>query len=510
MGIFAVFPDHFNGRVSMKWFVFTLRVAILFAFVSALLLHPVPAAANIVIRHVTPDGGVSGDCSDSSWSAPCTLQYALSISQPGDEIWVTAGTYLPATNGDKEKSFALKSGVAVYGGFVGGELSREDRHWRENITNLSGDLQGNDSGTARGNNPTLSDNSYHVVTAVGVTSTTVLDGFTIHGGTAGGGSFSDDPFSGGGISLVNSDPLVVSSPILRNLIIAGNTASIGNGGGLSVAINCSPRLINVLFSGNTAGFQGGAIHVQNGEPILTGVTLSGNEAAASGGAISSFYGTIVIRNSIVWGNTAPYNRSMMVMNPKDIPVLTYSDVEDGCPPNAECDSTNSYVDPIFFDAPGLDGFYGTPDDNPRLQGDSPLIDQGNNNVADPSLPATDLDGRPRIKNGIVDMGAFEHQVNIPPVSNDQTFKMFRNHIHSGQLEASDVDGEQLFFQLFGETPAGNLQLHEDGSFIYAPVYGFIGTISFQFKVSDQNNDPVGPYTATISVLYPVFLPAIIR
>lgn len=45
-------------------------------------------------------------------------------------------------------------------------------------------------------------------------------------------------------------------------------------------------------------------------------------------------------------------------------------------------------------------------DDLRLSPDSPCIDAGNN-AAVPSEITTDLDNRPRIINGIVDMSAFE-------------------------------------------------------------------------------------------------------
>ena len=274
------------------------------------------------IRHVTVNGGTSGDCTDPAWNAPCTLQYALSIAQIGDEIWVAAGTYRPASVGSRDVPFALKSGVAIYGGFVGTELVRDSRLWRSNVTTLSGDLSGNDSGAAKWDNPTYADNSYHVVTASGVTNTALLDGFTISGGCAVGGTFSDEPMSGGGISLVNS------SPQFRNLIVAGNTsAGNTNGGGMIVGnSNSKPWLTNVLFTGNQAGYQGGAIYNNFGALVLTNVTFTGNQAVDQGGAITSFFGSIEIRNSILWGNIAP-NRPSILSGASNI-TLSNSDIED--------------------------------------------------------------------------------------------------------------------------------------------------------------------------------------
>ncbi|MEJ2705243.1 MAG: hypothetical protein P8Z79_22610, partial [Sedimentisphaerales bacterium] len=85
-------------------------------------------------------------------------------------------------------TFQLKSGVGIYGGFVGTEVSRPERDPATNLTVLSGDLRGNDQEVFDPSDlvsePTRSDNSYHVVTGTGADETAVLDGFVITGGNA--------------------------------------------------------------------------------------------------------------------------------------------------------------------------------------------------------------------------------------------------------------------------------------------------------------------------------------
>ncbi len=134
------------------------------------------------LLYVIPGG--SGDC--LSWVNACELQTALGVAVSGDEIWVAAGTYKPTSGTDRTISFVLKNGVAIYGGFAGTETTLGGRDPAANPTILSGDLNGDDNANVQSDEPTRADNSYHVVSSSGMTSTAILDGFTITAGNANG------------------------------------------------------------------------------------------------------------------------------------------------------------------------------------------------------------------------------------------------------------------------------------------------------------------------------------
>ena len=253
--------------------------------------------------------GGSGDC--SSWESACDLQDALSLTLTSeDTIWVAAGTYKPTTTNDREASFQLSAGVKIYGGFPA--TGDGERNWLTNVTTLSGEI---------GVIGTVSDNSYHVVTAIDLDDVTVLDGFTISGGYAygsplgsnGGGILnknsnlnlnhvvleSNGANKGGGMANIDSTATLSDVTIRVNVGHEGggmynsgsdpalNTVSFNNnvgmdsGGGMCNN-QSNPRMTNVTFNKNLSNGDGGGIHNQESNPSLVNVTFSENTASERG------------------------------------------------------------------------------------------------------------------------------------------------------------------------------------------------------------------------------------
>ena len=216
------------------------------------------------------NASATGANSGSSWvDAYTDLQSAL--GDPScNETWVARGVYKPSSTMDATATFTITSGMAVYGGFAGIEFDRNARLPDSNPTILSGDLADDDANAGTTNIDESTDdirglNSYRVVTMNGTTPIefeTVLDGFMITGGDTSGGA---SPLNGAGLYC--------------------------NGSGAGA--ECSPRLANLMFSGNRSGANGGAIcnDGSNGgasRPTIEHSRFVGNLAAASGGAIFNF------------------------------------------------------------------------------------------------------------------------------------------------------------------------------------------------------------------------------
>jgi len=114
----------------------------------------------------------TGNGSGTSWADAFTdLQGALSTAAASaglvEQIWVAAACYEPSERSDptdpRSATFHLVDGVAVFGGFAGGETSLEQRDIVNNETILSGDLLGDDGPDFEN----IEDNAYHVLTGNG-------------------------------------------------------------------------------------------------------------------------------------------------------------------------------------------------------------------------------------------------------------------------------------------------------------------------------------------------------
>jgi predicted outer membrane repeat protein len=185
----------------------------------------------------------------------------------------------------------------------------------------------------------------------------------------------------------------------------------GSGGGES-----SPVITNVVFAGNSADFFGGAIYNFgiNGtsSPVLTNVTFTGN-TSDEGGAIynngrNGGTSSPVVTNTILWGNTAT-NSGDEIYNATATLTLAHTLIEGGLTGISENNGSsttdggdNLDADPLFADASAGDV---------RLTGGSPAIARGTfapfetGGIAEGVT--TDLAGDARRFGLFPDLGAYE-------------------------------------------------------------------------------------------------------
>ncbi len=188
-------------------------------------------------------------------------------------------------------------------------------------------------------------------------------------------------YNGGGIFCSSS-----SSPTTINCIISNNSADC-NGGGICCYSSSSPTITNCTIS-NNSGSNGGGIHCYSPSPMITNFTISNNSAKYYSGGIKYYdYSSPTIVNSIFWDDSPQeIYLSNVSIN------IAYSNIKGNW-----AGTGNINVDPLFI---GGNDYH--------FQATSLCINTGSNTTLSATI-TTDLDGNPRIVNGIVDMGAYEFQ-----------------------------------------------------------------------------------------------------
>lgn len=288
------------------------------------------------IRYVKPTATGTGD--GSTWAnASADLQKMideLADNNPQNqtgEVWVAAGTYTPQSQlisgTGYSASFRMRDGISVYGGFNkdNPETSKFDRQkgtmpWDFTYpTVLEAAYYSHDDFKWTDKKWTLTSDSRHVVWFAPMpgesafTNVTTLDGVTIQGGYAQGGTGLDDfkTDRGGGVYMDGSNAY------LSNCIVKENYAT-GNGGGVYLK---DGRVMTSFIYNNNADADGGAVYVDDAGLVLRSM-LSNNSAHNGAGAYLHngtgndetgndhpeylILSTCVVSNNTMTGNGAVY------------------------------------------------------------------------------------------------------------------------------------------------------------------------------------------------------------
>ncbi len=248
------------------------------SFVLALALSAAPASLAAVLR---VDASLNTGANDgSTWAdafqGRLGLAAAVAAAQPGDEIWIADGVYAPAgAGGSRAASFAPQAGVALLGGFAGGETSADQRDPSLHTAILTGDLNANDGPPANGFPTGAAENSFHVV-RIDSGDGVVLDGLTIRAGNADNGAAQLER-SGGNISIR------AGAPTIRDCVIENGYAGwLGAG---VCATDSSPQFIDCVFRANRADFAGsGAAVADQAVATFTNCDFTANYCGQGAGA----------------------------------------------------------------------------------------------------------------------------------------------------------------------------------------------------------------------------------
>jgi hypothetical protein len=194
---------------------------------------------------------------------------------------------------------------------------------------------------------------------------------------------------GGGIELYGD-----SGSVIINNLIHNNTAGLG--GGIILGRRSSfPIIKNNIIAGNYAGHQGGGIYIGSHchHLFIENNTIFNNYADTGGGIAYWNYYISLIKNMILWGNSAIEGPEIYTYHSGHIAVK-FSDIEGGWPGEGNID-----VDPLFRDPDNGDFHLMSIACGDTL--DSPCIDAGDPDILDSLLDCSWGLGGPRS-----DMGAY--------------------------------------------------------------------------------------------------------
>ena len=328
-----------------------------------------------------------------------TIQAAINTAADGDTVLVDPGTYFENLN------------------FRGKKIVVASRYL------LTEDPSFAVSTVINGSRPLFADTASCVLFIAGEDSSTVLQGFTLTGGT--GTRWPDSHIGGyyregGGILTENSSPTIKNNRIVHNVAVNKQAVTSAGGG----AIRCdggNPRILNNLIAWN-AGLYGGGIvlnftgaiirnnviawNTGGGEYGGSGIwaysngagaktiennTIAYNTSSLDGGGIRVANTSMVLRNNVIWGNTAPDGPEIKIRANGSLNV-THCNVQGGWSGDGNVDKDPAFVDSSFY-----------------INGTSPCVDAGDSNAIynDPAAPPNPGDAIWPSMGGVRnDMGAY--------------------------------------------------------------------------------------------------------
>ncbi len=276
-----------------------------------------------------------------------------------------------------------------------------------------------------------------------------ISGLTIEGGNT---------LKGAGIygELTGGLNLELSKFVLENIIIQNCHANYG------AAIffdECSAKLKNVLIAGNSASVNGGGMYFTYSNGMIINTTIADNTAGQMAGALHNYRSMIFVINTIMRDDTPQEitfvtsggtgNYGLVVLN---------SDVQGG-----EENIENPGDDFVSWAESNIDEdpvFLGKWDDPYQINDGSPCIDTGTPDTTELNLPDIDLGGDLRVFNDRIDIGAYEWNLYVGvdetieaghttanvfpnPFNSQITISMESKHDTFVQIEMYDVSGTMV-------------------------------------------------------------------
>ncbi len=329
-------------------------------------------ACSVSAKTIYVDDDATCANNGTSWeNAWIYLQDALADANSSPkkpvEVRVAQGIYKPdgsrfpyQENNERELKFRLMDNVSIIGGYAGTSYDNPDeRNPEAYVSVLSGDLFSDDAPDSN-----LSDNSYCVVEAIGVSRSALLDGFQITGGMmkdttgrGGGIPWTSDSRSGGGLRSIAASPIIRhckfrgnnvdvfvvdgSNPLLVGCDFSNPRSRFPNGArGTLTSKNSHTELQGCVFQDNRNGavfsdrgklqaigcdflsnsiepvsWGGGAINIDEGELILSECRFKHNHACLGGAIFVDRDTNLIVEDCVFIGNSADFGGAICFASP---------------------------------------------------------------------------------------------------------------------------------------------------------------------------------------------------
>ena len=244
---------------------------------------PVAWAGGGTVRYVAPTGDDAGnDCTHPG--NPCrTIQHAVDVAQPGDEIRVAAGTYTDL--------HARPAPPGYYGVAPGGVITQVVYITKSVVIRGGYSLSQWNTPNPRAN-PTVLDAQQKgrgMVIAGEITPT--VEGLRIVAGRA--------ISVGGGVYILSA------TATLRDNVVYNNTAISGTGGGIFMSAADQSTLVNNEIYSNVAELGGGLAASGGLTVTIRGNNVHDNRASNGGGGVSlGAGGSYYFHDNDIYGNQA--------------------------------------------------------------------------------------------------------------------------------------------------------------------------------------------------------------
>ena len=89
-----------------------------------------------------------------------------------------------------------------------------------------------------------------------------------------------------------------------------------------------------------------------------------------------------------------------------------------------------------------------------------------------------------------------------PVAEDSLLETYKNLPNEGKVKANDPEGQSLTYTVTRQPKRGQLELREDGTFLYTPKKNKVGVDSFTFTATDPAGNVSREATVTIQIMKP--------